>query len=202
MLCYLADVAIPLNAQMKKKEITWSDDCDQAFRRLKVMLAKAPIVQPPQWDLPFHVFVDASDVAIGSVLMQEKQERWYRLVFYASRGLSSAEKNYSVTEREALGMIYSVTKFWHYLLGNKFVFHVDHSALLYLVAKQALHGKIARWMLILTKFEFTVIHTPGSTHAVADYLSRLESGEDSIGVSDDFPDASLFMIAAIDVPTC
>ena len=59
MLRYLADVAIPLNAQMKKKEIIWNDDCDKAFRRLKVMLAKAPIVQPPQWDLPFHVFVDA-----------------------------------------------------------------------------------------------------------------------------------------------
>ena len=69
MLRYLADVAIPLNSQMKKKEIIWTDDCNKSFCRLKVMLAKAPIVQPPQWDLPFHVFVDALDVAIGSVLM-------------------------------------------------------------------------------------------------------------------------------------
>ena len=98
-------------------------------------------------------------------------------------------------------MICSVTKFWHYLLGSKFVFHVDHSTLLYLVAKQALHGKIARWMLILTEFEFTVIHTPRSTHVVADYLSQLETGEASVNVQDDFPGASLFMIVAIDVPT-
>ena len=117
------------------------------------MLAKAPIVQPPQWDLPFHVFVDASDVAIGAVLMQARVPDWFRPVYYASRRLSAAEKNYSVTEREALGMVYAVNKFRHYLLGNKFTFHVDHSALVYLVAKQALHGKFARWMIILTEFE-------------------------------------------------
>lgn len=97
-------------------------------------------------------------------------------------------------------MIFSITKFQHYLLGSKFVFHVDHSTLLYLVAKQALHVKIARWMLILTEFEFTFIHTLGSTHDVANYLSQLESREDSVGVQDDFPNASLFMITAVDVP--
>ena len=128
------------------------------------MLAKAPIVQPPQWDLSFHVFVDASDVAIGAVLMQARVLDWFRPVYYASQRLSSAKKNYSATE--ALGMVYSVNKFRNYLLGNKFTFHVDHSALVNLVAKQALHGKFARWMLILTEFEFTVIHMPGKEHVV------------------------------------
>ena len=52
-------------------------------------------------------------------------------------------------EREALGMIYSINKFRHYLLGKKFTFHVGHAALLYLVSKQALTGKLARWMLLL-----------------------------------------------------
>ena len=100
---------------------------------------------------------------------------WFRPVYYASQRLSSAaEKNYLVTEHEALGMVYAVDKFWHYLLGNKFTFHVDHSALVYLVAKQDLHGKFARWMLILTEFKFTVIHMPGKEHAVADFLSLLE----------------------------
>ena len=52
-------------------------------------------------------------------------------------------------EREALRMIYSINKFRHYLLGKKFTFHVDHVNLLYLVSKQALTGKLARWMLLL-----------------------------------------------------
>ena len=73
-------------------------------------------------------------------------------------------------------MVYAVTKFWHYLLGNKFMFHVDHSTLVYLVNKQSLHGKLAQWMLILTEFDFIVVHMPGKMHAIANYLSRLEKG--------------------------
>ena len=81
---------------------------------------------------------------MGSVLMQEKKVRWFRPIFYGgSRRLSATEKNYSVTKREALGIIYSITKCWHYLPGNEFVFHVDHLALVYLVAKHSLYGKLA-----------------------------------------------------------
>ena len=95
-------------------------------------------------------------------------------------------------------MVYAVTKFWHYLLGNKFFFHVDHSALVYLVNKQSLHDKFARWMLIFTEFDFTVVHMPGKMHAVADYLSWLEHDNlanyvHGIGVHDNLPDADLIL---------
>ena len=92
-------------------------------------------------------------------------------------------------------MIYSITKFRHYLLGRKFTFHVDHSALLYLVNKQALTGRLARWMLLLQEFDFQIQHRPGVQHAVADYLSRLESGEPTETTYDDLPDAHLFHLA-------
>ena len=91
-------------------------------------------------------------------------------------------------------MVYSVTKYRHYLLGRKFSFHVDHSALLYLVSKASLTGKIARWTLLLQEFEFDIFHRPGVQHAVADYLSKLESGEAGDSVQDEFPDAELFRI--------
>ena len=77
------------------------------------MLSQAPVVQPPDWTKSFHEFVDASDVAIGSVLMRLTEPKWYRPVYYASRKLSKAERNYSVIEREAFGMVYSVTKYRH-----------------------------------------------------------------------------------------
>ena len=75
------------------------------------MLSQAMVVQPPDWSKEFHVFVDASDIAIGNVLMQLTEPKWYRSVYYASQKLSQVEQNYSTTEREALGMIYNVTKF-------------------------------------------------------------------------------------------
>ena len=99
------------------------------------MLSKVLVVQPPDWEKAFHVFVDASDIAIGSALMQLEEPNWYMPVYYASRKLSTAERNYSTTEREALRIVYSINKFRHYLLGEKILFHVDHSGLLYLVSK-------------------------------------------------------------------
>ena len=113
-------------------------------------------------------------------------------MYYASHKLSTAERNYSTTEREALGMIYKINKFRHYLVGLKFTFHVDHAALLYLVEKQALIDKLARWMLLLQEFEFTIQHRPGAEHAVADFLSQLDNGETGTKDEDDFPDANLF----------
>ena len=126
------------------------------------MLSQAPIVQLPDWTQPLHVFVDASNIAIGSALMQHTTPNWYRPVYYSSRKLSTAERNCSTTEQEALGLIYSINKFRHYLLGTKFTFHVDHAALLYLVSKQALTGKLARWMLLLQEFDFDIEHRPGT----------------------------------------
>ena len=71
------------------------------YEALKVVLSQAPVVQPPDWTQPFHVFVDAADVAIGSARMQHNAPNWYRPVYYLSRKLST-------TEREALRMIYSI----------------------------------------------------------------------------------------------
>ncbi len=97
----------------------------------------------------FYVYVDASDMAVGAILMEEKVQGWFRPIYYASRMLNSTEKNYTVTEREAKGMIFALEKFRHYLLGNKVIFHVDHQALLFLVNKPKLEGRLARWMLLL-----------------------------------------------------
>ena len=83
---------------------------------------------------------------------------------------------------------------WHYLLANKFVFFVDHQALLYLVNKPCSTGRIVRWFVILLEFEFTVAVKKGSTHTRADHVSRLTIGEAATGVPDDLPDAPLFQL--------
>ena len=92
------------------------------------MLIVAPILVPPVWELPIHVFVDASHIAFGAMLMQVREQGWIKTIYYASRVLNSAKRNYIVIEREAFGMVYSLDKFRHDLLSNRV--HVDHSALL------------------------------------------------------------------------
>jgi hypothetical protein len=74
------------------------------------------------------------------------------------------------------------------------VSHVDHSALVYLVSKASLTGMLARWTLLLQEYEFDIVHRTGAQHAVADYLSRLESGEAPTGVANDFPNAGVMTV--------
>ena len=119
------------------------------------------------------------------------------LVSYASRQLNSAEKNYSTTEREGLGMIFAVKKFIHYLLANEFFFYTNHQAILYLVNKPCNTGKIVRWFLILLKFDFTVVVKKGVIHQRADQLSRIIMAKGQQGILDDLPDAYLFNVELV-----
>ena len=92
MICHLPDFATPLHAAVHRLPFQWTLVEDKAYQNLKRMLSHAPVVQLSVWSEPFHVFVDASDVAIGSALMQCTPPTWYRPVYYASRRLSTTEK--------------------------------------------------------------------------------------------------------------
>ena len=118
-------------------------------------------------------------------------------ICYASKQLNSAKLNYTTTKREGLGMVYVVKKFQHYLLANKFIFFVDHQALLYLVDKPCSIGQIVRWSLILLEFDFTIVVKKGTTHQREDHLSRLTHGEPPLGIEDDLLDAYLLTIKMV-----
>ena len=170
-----AQVAAPSTHLTKQTDAprVWTKECTKAFNKLKNRLSIASILIPLDWNKPFEVHVDASNFAIGSILSQKNDEGHDRPIYFSSRQLSVAEKNYSVTEREGLGMVYSVQKYRHYLLGYKFTSHIDHDALKYMVNKPQLSGRIARWVLLLQEFDFDIDVRLGKKHANVDFLSRL-----------------------------
>ena len=92
-------------------------------------------------------------------------------IAFASWKLPSAEKNYTMTEREGLEMVYALQKFRHYLLGGHFKMFIDHFALKYLVNKLVLGGKICRWLLFFQEFDFKIIMKLGQLNAGFDHLS-------------------------------
>ena len=104
---------------------------------------------------PFVLDVDASDVGIGGVLHQI-QEGCERVIAYASRALNEAEKNYCITEKELLAVRYFVEYFRQYLLGRRFVVRTDHQALVWLYRLKEPSGKIARWIEILSHYDFGI----------------------------------------------
>ena len=108
-----ATIALSLIQLLKKSELppVWTLSCTKAFETLKQRLVSALILIPPNWEDDFDVYVDASNATIESILSQKIEDKHDHPIYFASRQLNAAEKNYSVTEREALGMIFSVKKF-------------------------------------------------------------------------------------------
>lgn len=184
-----AKKAIPLTELLKKDtDFEWTGKRQQAFEDLKIQLAKAPILSVPDWMKEFHVTVDASGWCLGSILWQQNTDKRENPIYYASRQMSLAERNYTTTEREALAVVYSCKKFRHYLLGYKVIFHTDHDSLKYLVNKPDLSGRIARWILLLQEFNYEVVVKSGKANANADYLSRQRGKESVADISAEFPD--------------
>ena len=120
-------------------------------------MATVSILIFPYWTKEFHVHVDASSIVLGIVLTQLGEGAINHPIAFASMKMSTAEKNYTTTEREALAMVYVLQKFIHYILGGHFKIFTDHFALKYLVNKPVLGGKICRWLLLFQEFDFEVI---------------------------------------------
>lgn len=85
------------------------------------------------------------------------------------------------------------SKIRHYLLVTPFTFFVDHRALMYLVNKPIIQGRVSRWLILLREFTFKIIVCPGKSHVIANQLSRMTLGEPvAKWVNENLPDIHLF----------
>ena len=155
------------------------------------------MLRPPDWGKIFHVFCDASNVAVGSALCQlTGEKRNDQPIAHDSKQLTPAGRNYFTTERECLAMVFLVKKFLHYLICNLVVFFVDDMAVKYLINKAKLSGRLARWVLLLKEFDYTVEYKQGRIHLQADHLSRLSEELGSSPIDDSLRDDDLFLVTA------
>ncbi len=113
----------------------WIDECQKPWELIKQKYIEVLILIPPNWEVEFHVHIDASLLVVGAILAHKIIRKTDQPIMYTSRLLNSAKQNYNTIEKEALVMVFTLHKFKHYLLGNKFVFYVDRMALIYLVNK-------------------------------------------------------------------
>eukprot|EP00253_Pinus_taeda_P007202 PITA_07202 len=166
----------------------------EAFKELKKLVSTAPVLQGPNWNLPFQISSDALDTTIGAVLGQEEDKKPYA-IYYISKNLSSAELNYTLTEKEFLVVIHAVNKFRHYITGYSVVLYTDHSAIKYLANKPITNARITRWLILLQEFDITIKDRPGKENPVADFLSRIPKSIETTAVEDQFPNEHLFAVA-------
>ena len=106
-----SSISRPLcNLLLKKSTFEWTESCEVAFKKLVQLLTFAPIMQAPDWSLPFESMCDASDYAVGVVLGQRKDKKPH-VIYYASRTLNNAQMNYTTTEKELLVVVFALDKF-------------------------------------------------------------------------------------------
>ncbi|XP_065185812.1 uncharacterized protein K02A2.6-like [Sycon ciliatum] len=174
----LSSVLAPLYELLSSKSWCWSDSHQKAFDTGKSLLLSEPIRIHYDPSLPIVVSCDASPYGVGAVLSHVLPDGSDRPVAFASRTLSSCEKNYSQLDREALAMVFGVSKFHKYIFGRNFTLQTDHKPLLGLfdpdrpIPVQS-SGRIQRWALKLANYEFVLEYKPGKQNGCADGLSRL-----------------------------
>ena len=172
-----AAVLTDLTRKSSPNKVVWTEECDRAFQDLKDSLCHSPVLQSPDFDLPFTVQTDASGVGLGAVLLQgEGEDR--RPVHYISRKLFPRETRYSTVEKECLAIKWSVDTLKYYLMGKEFVLETDHRALQWLHRMKDSNARITRWYLSLQPYRVTIKYKAGKDNVTADFLSRLyEEGQ-------------------------
>ena len=95
----------------------FDDNSKETYEKLKASLTTAPMIQPPNWNLPFEIMYNASDYAIRAVLRQQVS-RAPHAIYYASFTLNDAQLNYSTTEKELLAIIFALEKLHYYLIST------------------------------------------------------------------------------------
>ncbi|KAK1617142.1 hypothetical protein QYE76_022659 [Lolium multiflorum] len=182
------------NLLQKDVPFVFDDDCKEAFETLKKALTTAPVVEPPDWNLPFEIMCDASDFAVGAVLGQRVDKK-LNVIHYASKTLDAAQRNYATTEKELLAVVFACDKFRPYIVDSKVTIHTDHAAIRYLMTKKDAKPRLIRWVLLLQEFDLHIIDRKGADNPVADNLSRLENiAYDPVPVNDSFPNEQLAVI--------
>ncbi|UYV60362.1 hypothetical protein LAZ67_1000951 [Cordylochernes scorpioides] len=163
----------PLN-NLLKKDVTWvwDEKCQKAFTGLKESLTTHPILHLYREGLPCQVYCDASTLGIAGILKQVHPDGKIYPVQYFSRSLRSHERNYSISELECLAIVESVDKFRVYLMGRKFTIFSDHHALQWLKTIKNPSGRLFRWSLRLSSYEYEVRYIKGTQQYEADLLSR------------------------------
>lgn len=153
---------------------SWKRDYEADFALLKEALTKACAVYYPDYNLDWVLRTDASDLAVGAVLIQrairDDQSVVEQPLGFASQKFSAVARNWTTYEKESYGIFYGVKYFEYFLRCKHFVVESDHRNLRWM--ESSLVPKVIRWRMYLQSFSFLVRDIPGRLNVVADWQSR------------------------------
>ena len=130
-------------------------------------------VTPPRLQKNILHDCDASDVSLGSFLYQEDDQGNHLVISFSSRVLNKSERNYHVTEKELLSIVFACNKFRTYIMGYTLTVRTDHKSISFLKNCRLSHGRLTRWTLALQEYNINWEYVPGKSNIAADVLSRV-----------------------------
>ena len=168
-LPHVTDSLQPLQNLLRKDVIwTWSTAQQKSFEDVKKLVTSAPILAfyDPSKELTLEN--DASEYGLGSALFQEG-----RPIAFASRSLTSPERNYAQIEKEMLAVCFGLVKFHHYTYGRRVTVITDHKPLESIVLKPLSKApkRLQSLLLHTQKYDYELLHKPGKSIPVADAVS-------------------------------
>jgi len=163
-----AKIATPSTNLLKKSSGTyeWEEACNEAFETLKGILVKAPVLKLPNFDKDFEIHSNASNFAIGGVLVQDG-----RPVTFESKKLSETERRWPTHEKEMWAVIHCLKTWGHYIGSKDVVVWTDNVTLKYFVIQPKLSSKQVRWQDTLALFNVDIRRKLGKENVVPDALS-------------------------------
>jgi len=171
-----SDIMTPLTALTRKGvPFEWTKEHEDAFQQIKIEFCKEPIIKQYQPDREALLETDASDVAVGAVLLQLADDGKLHPVEYYSRTMSPAEQNYNIYEKELMAIVDALKHWKNYLQGAQFptTVHTDHQNLQTFTTTKVLDNRrLARWAEELAAYDIRIKHVPGTKNPRADALSR------------------------------
>jgi hypothetical protein len=174
-----AKLASPLHnltarAVKKRQPVDWLLVLEHAFQELKLALTSGPVLLMPDLGKPFVVETDASDYAVGAVLLQHGDNVCLHPVSFESCELNSSQRKYPAQERELLAILHAWQKWSLYLHGAvaTTVVYTDHSLLQCLANQKMPSPRLCRWIDEFSKMDILVKYKKGSENVVPDALSR------------------------------
>lgn len=172
----LSDLLVEADSDLRKKKfrpVRWTPTAQLAFNALKRKLVEDPVLSQPDRELPYRIETDASEWAIGCVLLQLGPDGKWHPIAYDGRKLNGAELNYPVHEKELLAIKYAL-RTWNEYIQNGTTTEVvtDHESLKYLTTTKTPSKRLARWIDEFSEYQLDIKYRKGSEAIVPDAISR------------------------------
>ena len=164
----LSKISIPITSFLRKGvQFNWTNECEQAFSKLKQCLTTTLILNFPDMDRPFIVCTDASKDGLGAILSQDG-----RVIAYASRKVRTHEENHATHDLELAEIVHALRLWRHYLVGNKFELKTNHRGLQHIYTQSDLNARQRRWLELLSEYDFHISYIKGTLNKVADAFTQ------------------------------